>query len=804
MALGLANWHSHGYNDHNNKDDDSHDLQASPKDSRDQWDRDAREVRTFMSDVSQIVRLRGRQEGVEWFVGRSMHVPRKVVMKSCQVLDERDSPDKPGMMLEETLQKMVNRFDNLFNPGIDSSNKVASVIDHLKKHTARRRGAAIPKQGFLEWEQTSRIYELFSIDLNIFERIFFTIDVGKSGALFPKIVSFFLIGMIFISVVSWVIGTIPAYQHIPDRDPTSGAKCRNNVKAGECAPVPHQFFKVVEAVCVITFTLEYFLRLFTAHSVRKAFQNDDFLEAVLTGRSLPRRRSISSESWPDNPHEFDYPTKLDGKLKATIVHVFSPANMIDLLAITPFWLELFDIQGGGGFLVVLRILRLTRIFRIFKVGKYNDMFTLFTRVATQSIEALGLMIFFIMLGCCLFGTLIWFAEQGEWYPDGNALLSELSVPIVGRGAYLRHTGSKTDHDYEESPFQSIVHSAWFVIVTITTVGYGDVVPKTPEGQLIGAFTILNGIIVLAMPIGVVGANFSKEYYELVEDKKRRKRMQQQLATQEAVEEEQDAALMDVVGLSVTVHDDHVGDEIVRVDGKREELLRKAEMIDNTWREILPELTHQVLSRHLRFFLASFVGADGVQDAASSGGHMTKPRIHLSQLTDLDTLSTNVIKAISSSTSEDEGAEFGIKEALKVREEWHRFVESCWEYAAYLCRVEKALAPPEYFEMKAKIVSRPFRGRETMFHSEGTGLTCRSPLHSPQASDNVMRVPALAVNTTEKDEANFDARITLPTPPSQGPPRLGDTRKGKETMLVENASSLPGVVHHSSSEREGAR
>merc|ERR1719352_1299152 len=119
-----------------------------------------------------------------------------------------------------------------------------------------------------------------------------------------------------------------------------------------------------------------------------------------------------------------HPQKLDGKLKTLVMHVVAFSNIIDLLAILPFWLETFNVQGGGGFLVVLRILRLTRVFRVFKLGKYNDVFTLFKRVIAQSIPALLLMMFFIVLGCCLFGTLMWFAEQGTWYPQRNKKLAE--------------------------------------------------------------------------------------------------------------------------------------------------------------------------------------------------------------------------------------------------------------------------------------------------------------------------------------------------------------------------------------------
>merc|ERR1719265_2934744 len=100
----------------------------------------------------------------------------------------------------------------------------------------------------------------------------------------------------------------------------------------------------------------------------------------------------------------------------TLKHVASFSNIVDLASIFPFWIEKLagGIQGGG-VLVVLRILRLTRVFRVFKVGKYNDVFNLFTRVVRQSAPALSLMLFFVLLGLCLFGTLIWFAEQGDWY-----------------------------------------------------------------------------------------------------------------------------------------------------------------------------------------------------------------------------------------------------------------------------------------------------------------------------------------------------------------------------------------------------
>merc|ERR1719502_788036 len=119
---------------------------------------------------------------------------------------------------------------------------------------------------------------------------------------------------------------------------------------------------------------------------------------------------------------------VDGPFVGTVRFLLQPSNIIDLLAILPFWVERFAAgAGGNNAFVILRILRLTRIFRVFKLGKYNEVFSLFGRVMVQSLPALYLMLFFVGLGLCLFGTLIWFAEQGVWFPPGNEKLLELGI-----------------------------------------------------------------------------------------------------------------------------------------------------------------------------------------------------------------------------------------------------------------------------------------------------------------------------------------------------------------------------------------
>lgn len=154
-------------------------------------------------------------------------------------------------------------------------------------------------------------------------------------------------------------------------------------------------------------------------------------------------------------------------------------------------------QGTG--LAVLRLLRLARVFRVLKLAKYNDGFRMFGRVMTQSREALYLLLFFKMLAVVIFGSMIYFAESGTW----NEELLEYTLVMEGK--------------HQKSAFTSIPASFWWVIVTSTTVGYGDIVPQTIIGQWIGIVTMFCGILVLALPITVIGSNFSLEYMNSAEN-----------------------------------------------------------------------------------------------------------------------------------------------------------------------------------------------------------------------------------------------------------------------------------------------
>jgi len=176
-------------------------------------------------------------------------------------------------------------------------------------------------------------------------------------------------------------------------------------------------------------------------------------------------------------------------------------NWVDFLAILPFYIEI--IAGSAPGLTVIRVIRLTRIFRIFKLGRYSSSFKLILKALGKSVEALVMLMLFIMMGMILSSSLIYFAEQSEEEWDEDEDVWRYTEPHPDVGWAVNDTG----------PFQSIPHSLWWSITTITTVGYGDMYPITPAGKAIAGITMVLGILIIALPITILGQKFSEAYEE---------------------------------------------------------------------------------------------------------------------------------------------------------------------------------------------------------------------------------------------------------------------------------------------------
>lgn len=161
-------------------------------------------------------------------------------------------------------------------------------------------------------------------------------------------------------------------------------------------------------------------------------------------------------------------------------------NIVDFVAIVPFYINLGVGEGEDGAegkssatsLAILRVLRLVRVFRIFKLSRHSKGLQILGKTFTASVQELCLLVFFLAIGLVLFSSAVYFAEN----------------------------------EVEDTQFTSIPTGFWYAIVTMTTVGYGDLTPKGTMGKLVGSCCAIVGVLVLAMPVPVIVANF-KHFYK---------------------------------------------------------------------------------------------------------------------------------------------------------------------------------------------------------------------------------------------------------------------------------------------------
>jgi voltage-gated potassium channel len=159
---------------------------------------------------------------------------------------------------------------------------------------------------------------------------------------------------------------------------------------------------------------------------------------------------------------FSHP--VHGRLK----YVRSPIAIIDLLAFLPFYLKFVSID-----LRFLRIFRLMALFRMFKIARYLHALTIFRSVLKDRKEQLVLSFLFILFVLVVISFIMFYVEN-EAQPD---------------------------------KFSSIPDTMWWGIATLTTVGYGDVVPITSLGKFLGGIFAIAGVGLLALPAGILSSGF---------------------------------------------------------------------------------------------------------------------------------------------------------------------------------------------------------------------------------------------------------------------------------------------------------
>jgi hypothetical protein len=248
--------------------------------------------------------------------------------------------------------------------------------------------------------------------------------------------------------------------------------------------------------------------------------------------------------------------------------VLSTQNLFDFLAILPAYIDVLAGQGGLQDMQALRVLRavrLARIFRLFRLGKYAFGFRVMATTMSQTSHALYILQCFVIVFVVVFSSVAYYAEKFQcpafgpgqkdeflayqaecivtqrqasagwccayWCSDPDAFGGVDGLckygwnfePPEDPGPEWLNAGWGPVLVMHPLSLTSIPESMWWAFVTMTTVGYGDIVPVTSMGKIIGAITIVCGILLIALPVAIVGSKFQEVYMEAEVQQSRQRR-----------------------------------------------------------------------------------------------------------------------------------------------------------------------------------------------------------------------------------------------------------------------------------------
>jgi voltage-gated potassium channel len=163
-------------------------------------------------------------------------------------------------------------------------------------------------------------------------------------------------------------------------------------------------------------------------------------------------------------------------IKKPSKYIFSSYGIIDFISTIPKYISLFFV--GTQSLLALRALRLLRVFRILKLTQFVGESNSLVKALNRSKNKILVFMFSVVVLCIIFGTVMYLVED------------------------------------DESGFTSIPRSIYWCIVTLTTVGYGDIAPESPLGQFIASVIMVLGYGIIAVPTGIVSAEFTSQAFNI--------------------------------------------------------------------------------------------------------------------------------------------------------------------------------------------------------------------------------------------------------------------------------------------------
>lgn len=272
-----------------------------------------------------------------------------------------------------------------------------------------------------------------------------------------KVIAILSVIIILLSIITFCLETLPQFKHYKVENVSTivgnRTEYRESILEDDVPKFTEPFF-IIETGCIIWFTSELLVRFASSPDKLAFFKN--------------------------------------------------VMNLIDIMAIVPYFITLGTViadeqkeaqaanappslngeEGGNQAmsLAILRVIRLVRVFRIFKLSRHSKGLQILGQTLKASLRELALLIFFLIIGVVLFSSAVYFAEA----------------------------------DSDQTFFKSIPDAFWWAVVTMTTVGYGDMRPTTPWGKLVGSLCAITGVLMIALPVPVIVSNFNYFYHRETE------------------------------------------------------------------------------------------------------------------------------------------------------------------------------------------------------------------------------------------------------------------------------------------------
>lgn len=244
-------------------------------------------------------------------------------------------------------------------------------------------------------------------------------------------------------------------------------------------------------------------------------------------------------------------------------------NTLDLLSILPFYVSLIVPEESADSIDILRVMRVIRVCRIFKLTRHSKGLHVLGKTLYASVNELIMLMLFLVIGVILFASAAYYAE-----------------------------------DKRGSKFTSIPHAFWWAVVTMTTVGYGDMFPETTLGKLVGAMCALSGVLAIALPVPVIVSNF--EFYYKEELSKR-----------------ENAESVSYKNLNSLVPKSPMLEHKLLLDSEAGTPTRSAKLDVNPGQYSSPLLTHRITNGAMKFGQDTIIETDELS-TGGGGGSGSKP------------------------------------------------------------------------------------------------------------------------------------------------------------------------------------